>query len=190
MTLDDVSSARSDSITRRVHAKRQYAVQSNDFLLRGPNYLSSMVGVLLRFRLKLIALSADIENVYYQVLVSKEDRHSFRFLYRPLGSTGLPLTYRMQVHIIGAISSPSTCISTLDRYALVNKTSFSKEAEGVVMSFYADNYLESLENEEEAIAVVFVIIILMQKIWKLLVGDSFQAGMATLEERHTIARQF
>ena len=45
----------------------------NDFLLRGPNYLPSMVGVLLRFRLKPVPLSTAIEKMYHQVLVPKED---------------------------------------------------------------------------------------------------------------------
>ena len=97
----------------------------NDFLLRGPNYLSSMVGVLLRFRLKHVLLSTDIEKMYHQVLVHKEDRDSYRFLYRLPGSTGPPLMYRMKVHIFGAISSSYTCILAINRCAEDNETRLS-----------------------------------------------------------------
>ena len=57
----------------------------------------------------------------------------------------------MKVHIFGAISSPSTCIFALNRCAEDNKTRFPKEAQSVLTSFCVDNYLESFENEEEAI---------------------------------------
>ena len=89
--------------------------------------------------------------MYHQVLVSTENRDSYRFLYRPPRSTGPPLAYRMKVHIFGAISLPYTCIFALNRCAEDNKTLFYKEAESVMTSFYVDKYLESFETEEEAI---------------------------------------
>ena len=61
-------------------------VSINDKLLRGPNYLVNMHGVVNRFREKLIPISADIEKMYHQVKVSERDRDAFRFLYRPPGS--------------------------------------------------------------------------------------------------------
>ena len=123
----------------------------NENLLRGPNYLISMIGILLRYRLKLIPLSADIEKMYHQVLVSKEDRDSFRFVYRKPFSTGPPLTYRMKVHVFGAVSSPSTCIFALNKCAEDNSALFPKEAKSVTTSFYVDNYLESFDSKQEAI---------------------------------------
>ncbi|XP_057367014.1 uncharacterized protein LOC130688036 [Daphnia carinata] len=46
--------------------------------------------------------------MYHQVLVPEEDQDAFRFLYRSPNSTSPPLTYRMTVHVFGAVSSPST----------------------------------------------------------------------------------
>ena len=89
--------------------------------------------------------------MYHQVLVPKEDRDLFRFVYRKPFSTGPPLTYRMKVHVFGAVSSPSTCIFALKKCAKDNSALFPKEAKSVTTSFYVDNYLESFDSEQEAI---------------------------------------
>ena len=46
----------------------------NDHLLTGPDLLNSCVGVLLRFSQELIAMSADIEAMFSQVVVPEEDQ--------------------------------------------------------------------------------------------------------------------
>ena len=82
----------------------------NKSLLKGPNYLVSLVGFLLRFRQKPVPLCADIEKMYHQVRLAPEDREAFRFLYRLPDATGPPLTYQMLIHVFGAVSSPAICL--------------------------------------------------------------------------------
>ncbi|VDP74835.1 unnamed protein product [Schistosoma curassoni] len=43
----------------------------NDQLLRGPNTVNSLIGVLLRFRLGNVALAADIEEMFLEVKISR-----------------------------------------------------------------------------------------------------------------------
>jgi hypothetical protein len=76
-------------------------VSLNDLLLRGPDYLVRQEGVLLRFRRNPIPICGDIEKMFHQVRVLEEDQASFRFLYRPPGSSAPPLTYQMTVHVLG-----------------------------------------------------------------------------------------
>ncbi|XP_057366727.1 uncharacterized protein LOC130687571 [Daphnia carinata] len=123
----------------------------NKNLLRGPNYLLNLLGIILRFRKHQIPISSDIEKMYHQVLVPDEDQDAFRFLYRSPNSTSPPLTYRMTVHVFGAVSSPSTCLFALNKTAEDNKTKFPDAAASVKTSFYVDNYLDSFESEDEAI---------------------------------------
>ena len=54
----------------------------NQHLLKGPDLLNSLVGILLRFREGQHAIIGDIEAMYHQVKVLKEDADSLRFLWR------------------------------------------------------------------------------------------------------------
>lgn len=83
-------------------------VSLNSELLQGPNLTSSLVGVLTRFRKEPIAFQADIEAMFHQVQVKDEDRDFLKFLWWPDGDLNQKLTdYQMNVHLFGAVSSPS-----------------------------------------------------------------------------------
>ncbi|XP_046856139.1 uncharacterized protein LOC124449243 [Xenia sp. Carnegie-2017] len=56
----------------------------NDYWQKGPDLLNSLFGVILRFREKKVALTADISNMYHRVLIPVEDQHVHRFLWRDL----------------------------------------------------------------------------------------------------------
>jgi hypothetical protein len=57
----------------------------NDYLLQGPDLVNDLVGVLLRFRQDKFAMMADIEQIYYQVRVPKNNKEVFRVLWWPGG---------------------------------------------------------------------------------------------------------
>lgn len=52
----------------------------NDVLLTGPDLNNTLLGVLIRFRKEAIALTADIEQMFYCFLVREADRNFLRFL--------------------------------------------------------------------------------------------------------------
>ena len=80
----------------------------NDVLLQGPDLTNNLTSVLLRFRTEPVALTSDIEKMFYQVKVQPEDRNFLIFYWWPDGDTShLSDTYRMTVHLFGASSSPS-----------------------------------------------------------------------------------
>ncbi|ROT78831.1 hypothetical protein C7M84_002458 [Penaeus vannamei] len=83
----------------------------NDHLLQGPDLTNPLIGVLMRFRHGHYAVTADIEEMFYQVKVPLEDRDVFRFLWWSDGDINKPVSdYRMNVHVFGARSSPS-CVN-------------------------------------------------------------------------------
>ena len=45
----------------------------NDQLLQGPDLMNNLTGVLLRFRQERVALVADVEQMFHQVIVKPED---------------------------------------------------------------------------------------------------------------------
>lgn len=53
----------------------------NNMLLSGPNLNNTLVGVLLRFRREQIAVTADVEQMFYGFKVREDHRHFFRFLW-------------------------------------------------------------------------------------------------------------
>jgi hypothetical protein len=57
----------------------------NQELLKGPDLVSSLVGVLLRFRTGSVAVAADIEAMFHQIKVPVRDREFLRFLWWPSG---------------------------------------------------------------------------------------------------------
>lgn len=54
-------------------------VSLNSQLLKGPDQLCSLIGVLLRFRQRKVALSGDIREMYHQVKITPSDQHVQRF---------------------------------------------------------------------------------------------------------------
>ena len=87
---------------------RYGGISLNSKLLQGQDLTCSLVGVLTRFRAEPIAFQADIEAMFHQVRVAEEHRNFLRFLWWPNGDLSQSLhEYQMNVHLFGAISSPS-----------------------------------------------------------------------------------
>ena len=89
-------------------AAKWRGVSFNDMLMQGPDLVSSLVGVLFRFRRESIALTADIECMFHQIRVHQQGVHALRLLWLPGGDLSLdPVLHQMQVQLFGATSSPS-----------------------------------------------------------------------------------
>ena len=123
----------------------------NDVLLRGPILLSNLVGVLLRFRQRPVAISADIASMYHQVKVNPADQSLLRFVWRQPGSQQPPTTFQMTVKVFGAVSSPTSCFFALRHTVETNRNMFPDVSDKLKDNFYADNLLDSFDNEEQAI---------------------------------------
>ncbi len=133
-------------------AQKYLGTSLNDLLLPGPDLLTSLVGVLIRSRKAFVGVSADIEKMFHQVRVPEKDQSVLRFLWREPGSRKAPNTYQMCVQIFGATSSPTCCTWAL-RKAASDQPDFG-QIERVKKNFYVDNYLDSFDDEEDAIREV------------------------------------
>lgn len=105
---------------------------------------------------KKFALMADIEGMFHQVRVNKEDSNFLRFLWWPNGDVNQPLAqYRMIVHLFGAIASPSGANFALKKTADDNRHSFTAAAVDTIKSnFYVDDCLKSVPSEKAAINLI------------------------------------
>ncbi|VDP41573.1 unnamed protein product [Echinostoma caproni] len=79
----------------------------NMHLLQGQNIVSSLVGVLLRFRQKPIGVTANIEDMFLKFKVPELDQTALKCLWWSEGNPAhLVEEYCMTVHPFGAVSSP------------------------------------------------------------------------------------
>ena len=99
-------------------AAEYHGVSLNKSLVTGPDNLNNLAGVLMRFRVGVVVLKADIEGMFHQVLVPPEDADSLRFLWTDdIHSDQPPYTMQMRVHIFGAKDSLTCAIYALHQIA-------------------------------------------------------------------------
>ena len=117
----------------------------NDYLLKGPNLLNSLVKILLRFRNGKYSISADIEKMFHQIFVKQNDRNYLRFLWRDNPNLVID-EYQMNVHIFGRNDSPCIALFSLKQCAKDQQDEFSKViTESVDKDFYIDDFFKSGE---------------------------------------------
>ena len=122
----------------------------NSSLMTGPDLLQDLFNVLLRFRQRPYAVSADIEGMFLQVGVLQEDQASLRFLWREDPTENVE-TLQYTRHIFGAKDSPTCANFALQQTARDNQSAFPEAAKAVQEKFYMDDYLDSVDCPEKAL---------------------------------------
>ena len=114
----------------------------NKSLLQGPDLTNKLVGVLSRFRENPIAVTGDIEKMFYQVKIDKSHNKFVRFLCWEEGNVDNPVSiYEMNAYLFGATSSPSCSSYALNRAAQGNEALFGSDGKrSVERDFYVDGF--------------------------------------------------
>ena len=86
-------------------AAKHKGTSLNDKLLKGPDLLKSLIGLLIRFRKGKYAVIADIEQMSRQIFVLEKDRDALRFLWRDTPSGKIDY-YIMNVHLLERLTLP------------------------------------------------------------------------------------
>ncbi|XP_065094639.1 uncharacterized protein LOC135715167 [Ochlerotatus camptorhynchus] len=128
----------------KVHGK-----SLNSALLKGPDLLSSLFAILLRFRLHPIAVTGDIREMFHQVLIREEDQRYQCFFWT--NGNGNLVVYAMRVMTFGACCSPSSAQYVKNVNAERFKNEYPAAYEAITKSHYVDDMLISVANEEDAI---------------------------------------
>ncbi|XP_068506561.1 uncharacterized protein [Syngnathus scovelli] len=125
----------------------------NSVLLTGPDLNNTLLGGLLRFRKDLIAVTADIQQMFYGFLVRHEHRDYLRFLWHKDNDLSEEVQeYRMRVHVFGNSPSPAVAIYGLRRAAKKGEARYGTDTTQFVhRHFYVDDGLVSLPTESAAI---------------------------------------
>ena len=92
-------------------------------MLSGPDMTNQLVGVLIGFRVGLVALMADIQAMFYLVKVPEKQRSFLRFLWWNEGNLDSEITdHKMCAYLFGAVSSPSSSNYALLKAAATEMT--------------------------------------------------------------------
>ena len=124
----------------------------NSQLLQGPDLMNSLLGILCRFRQEQIAVTCDVEKMFHQFQVIPQHRDYLRFVWWPQGDVEAdPLTYRMKVHVFGAVSTPAYANFAMRRMAEeYREVCGDRAADFVTHNFYVDDGLKSVPTVEDA----------------------------------------
>lgn len=128
----------------------------NDVLLSGPNLNNSLLGVLVRFRKHKVAITADIQQMFYCFLVREDCRDVLRFVWHKDNNPENEIVdYRMRVHVFGNSPSPAVATYGLRRAAQQGEAKYGADVRQFVdRDFYVDDALGSVPTEEDAIDLV------------------------------------
>ncbi|XP_024876608.1 uncharacterized protein LOC112457662, partial [Temnothorax curvispinosus] len=146
---------KSDSTTTKLRvvfdgsAKDLNGVSLNQMLRSGPKLQSDIVVILLMFRLGLVALTADVRQMFLQILVELGQCDYQRIVWR--FSENDPISdYLLLTVIFGLTCSPFIAIACMLKLAAEGKTRYPLAAAALEESVYVDDVVTSVESVEKA----------------------------------------
>lgn len=144
-----------DSLTTKTRvvfdgsAKTSSGLSLNDTLLVGPTIQDDLFSIVVRFRSNIVAFTADIKQMYRQVLVSPEDRVYQKILWRKDPSEPIK-TYVLKTVTFGTSCAPFLAVRTLHQLANDEQKRFPLAAEILKRDVYVDDFLSGAQTLEEA----------------------------------------
>ena len=124
--FDVYHSKKLDQVRLIFHCSALYNSQRlNKTFLQGPDQLSSLIGVLTRFRKEDVALTCDLEKMFHSFHVTPSHRDFLRFLWFENNDLdGAISEFRMNVHLFEAVSSPAVANYSLHKTAETGRADF------------------------------------------------------------------
>lgn len=125
-------------------------VSLNHLLLKGPDLVPLLIGVLYRFREGRFGMCGDIAEMFHMVKIKPEDQHSQRFLWRSSVNEKLQ-TFCMQVMTFGACSSPTSAQYIKNFNARKFERNYPEAVQAILRDHYVDDFLGSEDSIPGAI---------------------------------------
>ncbi|XP_011691571.1 PREDICTED: uncharacterized protein LOC105452295 [Wasmannia auropunctata] len=141
-------------------AKTSEGVSLNDVLMVGPTIQSKLFAHLIRFRAYPYVLTADIEKMYCQVRVHKDDRRYQKILWRVNERIE---TFQFNTLVFGISSSPFLATRVLQKLADDERGMYPRAAKILESHLYVDDLLTGAGTIEEARTIRNEIIALLAK---------------------------
>ncbi|XP_035898857.1 uncharacterized protein LOC118506181 [Anopheles stephensi] len=129
-------------------SKSSTGVSLNDTLMVGPTIQQDATSILLRFRTRAVALTADVAKMYRQVLVHPTDRSLQRILWR--NSPNEPIEeYELNTVTYGTASAPFLAVRSLQQTVEDHGKEYPAAA-ARSCDFYVDDFVSGSDSPAEA----------------------------------------
>jgi hypothetical protein len=144
-------------------------ISLNKVLMTGPDLTNNLLGILIRFRKDQYAVTADIEQMFYQFYVKPEHRDFLRFFWYKDNDPQLPLIeHRMCVHVFGNAPSPAIATYGLRKIAEISEYLYGSDVNKFIhRDFYVDDGLVSSSSREKVLNLVIQIKTALRDIGKI-----------------------
>ncbi|XP_018374271.1 PREDICTED: uncharacterized protein LOC108768369 [Trachymyrmex cornetzi] len=128
--------------------KSSTGVSLNDALIVGPTIQADLFSILLRFRMFKYALTADIKQMYRQVLINSDQTSLQRIFWRD--SMDEPIrTFELLTVTYGMASAAFLAIRSLRKLAEDNILKYPIGAKAVLNAFYVDDLVTGVDTLQE-----------------------------------------
>lgn len=131
-------------------AKTSSGLSLNDILMRGPTVQEDIFSILTRFRRHQYVITSDIEKMFRQVAVAKQDWDLQRILWRSDPSDILR-TYQLVTVTYGTTPASFMTTQCLVTLAQQMQTQYPSAAKVILKDFYMDDLMTGCETQEGCI---------------------------------------
>lgn len=131
-------------------AKTTTGLSLNDLMYRGPNLQTDLLSLILKWRQYKIAITADIEKHFRQILCHEKDQTYQKILWRS-SPDQLLREYTLTTVAYGTKAAPFLAMMTLKQLANDERHNFPEAAAILETSFYMDDLLCSTDSIQSAI---------------------------------------
>ncbi|XP_063629950.1 uncharacterized protein LOC134801340 [Cydia splendana] len=136
-------------------------ISLNEELLVGPQLQEDLRNIIMRWRMKKICFVADIQKMYRQIMVTKQDADLQRILWRKCAADPIK-EYRLLRVTFGTASAPYLAVKTLQRVAEEEGKHHPVAAKTIKEDFYMDDLMSGQDNTEDAVDVAKNIAIILK----------------------------
>ncbi|XP_050315537.1 uncharacterized protein LOC126750079 [Anthonomus grandis grandis] len=133
-------------------AKAANNISLNDTLLVGPKLQQDIFHLLLKFRIPAVAFTADIKQMFRQILIDQPCRNFQRILWR-FSKSDRVRDYQLNTVTYGVASSPYQAIRTLTQLARDYKFKFPRASEVLENEIFVDDVVSGTDSIESALAL-------------------------------------
>ena len=122
----------------------------NDILMKGPNVLTNLLEILLRWRLYPVAFVGDVSKMYHNVKTGKLEGNLRRMLWRNCDQSKGPDVYSFNVVTFGDRTAGCIVVSALKATADMFSFISEKAANVLKVDSYMDDFVSGENSRSEA----------------------------------------